>query len=108
MGTSLRFEDKLDGGSNFSPWKERIVLILEESELWNIVEKSIIVPDKTADAVGYAAYQKNNVKSKRLILDAIKDHVIPHVASKYNAFDMWAYLTKIYMSTNENRKMVPR
>ena len=43
-----------------------------------------------------------------MILDAIKDHVIPHVAGKSNAFDMWASLTKLYMSTNENRKMVLR
>ena len=80
MATSLRFEDRLDGESNFSPWKEIIVLLLEESELWDIVEKSITVPEKTADAAGYAAYQKKNVKAKRLILDAIKDHLIPHLS----------------------------
>ena len=108
MATSIIFEDRLDGESNFSPWKEIIVLLLEESELWDIVEKSIIVPDKTADAAGYAAYQKNNVKANRLILNATKDHVIPHVVDKSNAFDMWASLTKLYMSTNENRKMVLR
>ena len=56
MATSLTFEDRLDGESNFSPWKERIVLLLEESELWDIVEKSITIPDKTIDAAGYAAY----------------------------------------------------
>ena len=56
MATSLRFEDRLEGESNFSPWKERIVLLLEESELWDIVEKSITVSDKTADAAGYATY----------------------------------------------------
>ena len=74
----------------------------------DIVEKSITILDKTADAADYAAYQKKNVKDKRLILDAIKDHVIPHVAGKSNAFDMWESLTKLYMSTNENRKMVLR
>jgi hypothetical protein len=26
MATGLRFEDRLDGATNFSPWKERIVL----------------------------------------------------------------------------------
>ena len=49
-----------------------------------------------------------NSNAKILILDAIKDHAIPHVAGKSNAFDMWASLTKLYMSTNENRKMVLR
>ena len=28
-------EDRLDGAGNFVPWKARIVLILEENELWN-------------------------------------------------------------------------
>jgi hypothetical protein len=30
-------------------------------------------------------FKKKNVKAKRIILDAIKDHVIPHVAGKLNA-----------------------
>ena len=56
MSTNLRFEDRLDGESNFSSWKERIVLLLEEVELWDIVEATIKVPDNTVDVVGYATY----------------------------------------------------
>ena len=37
MATSLRLEDRLDGVGNFVPWKVRIVLILEENELWDEV-----------------------------------------------------------------------
>jgi hypothetical protein len=55
-----------------------------------------------------AAFNKKNVKAKRTILDTIKDHVIPHVAGKTNVFEMWASLTKLYQSSNENRKMVLR
>jgi hypothetical protein len=33
----LRVEDRLAGAGNWSPWKARIVLILEELELWDIV-----------------------------------------------------------------------
>ena len=33
MATRLRFEDKLDGATNISPWKERIALLLEENEI---------------------------------------------------------------------------
>jgi hypothetical protein len=109
MASSLRFEDRLDGAANFSPWKERIVLLLEEAELWDIVNNTqsnpVIVP---TDATLLAAFQKKNVKAKRMILDAIKDHVIPHVAGKANAYEMWASLTKLYQSSNENRKMVLR
>jgi hypothetical protein len=34
----LRFEERLDGASNFYPWRERIGLVLEENGLLEIVE----------------------------------------------------------------------
>ena len=37
MATGVRLEDRLDGAGNFVSWKARIVLILEENELWNEV-----------------------------------------------------------------------
>ena len=37
IATGLQFEDRLDGAVNFSLWKARIVLILQDSELWDIV-----------------------------------------------------------------------
>ena len=41
MATGLRLEDMLDGAVNFSPWKARIVLILQENELWEIVNNHV-------------------------------------------------------------------
>ena len=38
VATSLRFEDKLDGASNFLSWKVRVTLLLEENDLWDIVK----------------------------------------------------------------------
>jgi hypothetical protein len=77
MATGLRVEDRLDGAANFSSWKERIVLLLQECELWDIVENSqtnpVMVP---TDATLLEAYTKKNIKAKRIILDAIKYHVI--------------------------------
>ena len=40
----LRVEDRLAGDGNWSPWKSRIVLILEEGELWDIVENPVVPP----------------------------------------------------------------
>lgn len=71
MATGLRVEDRLEGAANFNPWKERIVLILEEYDLWDIVEKVVPIP---TGAVPLVEYNKKNVKVKRIILDAIKDH----------------------------------
>jgi hypothetical protein len=91
MATGLRFKDRLDGAANCIPWKERIVLLLDEAELWDIVNSTQLNPIAVpTDATLLAEFQKKNMKVKRIILDAIKDHVIPHVAGKENAFVMWA------------------
>lgn len=42
--TSLRFEDILDGTSNFLSWKVRVALLLEENDLWDIVKVAVTPP----------------------------------------------------------------
>ena len=68
-------------------------------------QRPVVVP---ADPVQLADFNKRNAKGKRLILDVVKDHVIPHVRGKTYAHEMWTALTNLYQSTNENRKMVLR
>ena len=109
MATGLRLEDRLDGTRNFVPWKAWLVLILEENELWDEVVHStqanlITVPTST-DAQALAAFNKKDIKARRIILDAVKDHVIPYISSKDCAYKLWDALTSLYQSSNENRKM---
>ena len=80
-------EDRLDGAGNFVPWKARILLVLEENELWDEVVNHttthpIVIPNTTTDPVALAAFNKKNIKARPIILDAVKDHVIPHILSK--------------------------
>jgi hypothetical protein len=96
-------EDRLAKASNWSPWKARIVLILEELELWDIVQNLVVLP---IDAMLMAKLRKRNIKAKRTILDAVKDHIIPHVSGKDFAFQMWQSLCGLYQSPNQNRKTV--
>ena len=106
MATSgLRVEDRLDGGGNWTPWKARIVLLLEECELWELVEHAVTLP---TDPILLAKFKKKNVRAKRIILDSVKDHIIPHVIGKDYAFQMWESLSNLYQSSNQNRKMVLR
>jgi hypothetical protein len=44
MATGLRVEERLDGAVNFGAWKERMILLLQENELWDIVENSTTNP----------------------------------------------------------------
>ena len=105
MATWLRVEDRLDGQNIFGAWKEKIISVLDEAEVWDIVEKTMAIP---TDATQLATYKKKCAKAKRLFLDSIKDHVIPHVRGKDHAFGIWEALTKLYQSSNENRKMARR
>jgi hypothetical protein len=82
----LRVQDRLAGVSNWSLWKAMIVLILEEGDLWDIVE-NLVVP--SIDAMLTVEFRKRKIRAKRTILDAVKDHVIPYVSGKDFTFHMW-------------------
>ena len=96
----MRVEDRLDGAANFCPCRARIVLLLQENELWDVVENTpnytVVVPDPTIDLVAYIAYNKKDIKARRTILDAVKDHIIPHIGQHTRAFEMWDSLPKTY------------
>ena len=93
MSFGLRVEDRLDGGGNCTSWRVRIVLLLEESELWEIVEQTVTVP---TDPVLLTKFKKKNVRAKRIIFDSVKDHIIPHVVGKDYAYEMWESLGNLY------------
>jgi hypothetical protein len=101
----MRVEDRLVGTSNWSSWKARMVFVLEDLDLWDIVE-AVVPPIPVTAPVLVAEYRKRNNKAKRNISDAVPDHIIPHVTGKAHAYEMWASLCKLYESSNENRKMV--
>ena len=101
MATRLGMEDRLDGAGNIVPWKARILLVLEENELWdevvhNTTAHPIVVLDATADPVGLASFNMKYIKARRIILDVVKDHVIPHISSKTRASQMWDALTGLF------------
>ena len=92
MATSLRLEDKLDGAGNFVPWKARIMLILEENELWsevvNSTQENLIQVPTFTNAQALTTFNKKDIKARRIILDAVKDHVISHISVKDHAYQM--------------------
>jgi GTP cyclohydrolase I len=45
------------------------------------------------------------IKAKRIIVDSVKDHLIPQVSSKNTPKDMFDALTRMYEGKNINRKM---
>jgi hypothetical protein len=63
MTIHLRVDYRLDGASNFISWKERIVFLLHECELWDIVENSQMnLMMVTIDSNLLEPYTKKNIK----------------------------------------------
>jgi hypothetical protein len=98
-------EDRLVRASNWSPWKARVVFVLGDLELWDIVE-AVVPPIPVTAPVLVAKFRRKNNKAKKIICDVVRDHIIPHLTGKTFAFEMWATLCKLYESSNENQKMV--
>ena len=79
-----------------------MLLILEENDLEEHVEKQVV--DLEGDEAK-EKHKKNMVKKKRIILDSIKDHLIPHVSSFKTPKQTFDALTKLYEGNNINLKM---
>jgi hypothetical protein len=45
MTNSMKYENKLDGASNFIAWKTRIDLILAKNKVLDIVKGKIVKPE---------------------------------------------------------------
>ena len=83
----------------------RVLPILEENELENYVKEEVAKPEGDEDN---ARHKKNMVKSKMIINDSIKDHLIPHVSSLKTPNEMFDTLTSLYEGNTINRKMTLR
>ena len=78
MSHQTKLDEKLQGADNLWAWKYRISSVLEENDLDSYIHEEVAVPE--ADEAK-ALHNKNLVKAKRIIVDSIKDHLIPHVSS---------------------------
>jgi hypothetical protein len=102
MSASTKIFDKLEGVENFHAWKYIIGLILEENDLAKFIKENVPEPKENA---AKEKYKKDMIKAKRIIVDSIKDHLIPQVSSKNTPKYMFDDLTKMYEGNNINRKM---
>ena len=105
MSHHTKLDEKLEGVDNFWAWKYRISLVLEENELDSYINEEVPVPEGDE---AKALHKKNLVMAKRIIVDSIKDHLIPEVSSLKTHKAMFDALTKLFEGKNINRKMTLR
>jgi hypothetical protein len=73
--------------SNFNAWKYRIVNILEENDLEELISREIEEPTSNT---ARAAYKRKQTKAKRIIFYSIKDNkmsIIGHLRTAKDCFD---------------------
>jgi hypothetical protein len=76
-----------------------MTMILEVNDVSEHVSDKATTP---TSAVELVIWKKGEVKAKSLILDGIKDHVVPYLSGKAEAKDMWKALSDLHQNKNEN------
>ena len=99
MTSSTKLEDKLEGIDNFRAWKYIIGLILQENDLDKYIKEEV------AKAESKEKHKKDMIRAQRIIVDSIKDHLIPQVSSKKTLKEMYDALSRMYEGRNINIKI---
>ena len=50
--------------------------------------------------------QRGDGETKCIILDGVKDHVVPHIAEKETVVEMWEAIKNLYQHTSVQRRML--
>ena len=105
MSHNNKLDENIKGDDNFQSWKYRISMVLEENELDSYINEEVpVLEEDEAEAL----HKKNLVMAKRIIVDSIKDHLIPQVSSLKTPKAMFDALTKLFKGKNINQKMTLR
>ena len=105
MTNNTKLDEKLESVENFRAWKYRIMLILEENDLEGFIKEKVAEPEGDE---AKAKHKKDMIKAKRIIVDSIKDNLIPQVSSRITPKEMFDALSNLFEQRNINRKMTLR
>jgi hypothetical protein len=112
MTNSMKFENKLDGASNFRAWKTRIDLILTKNKVLDIVKVKIMKPEfeegEEKEPQNIAAMEKFknvDINAMSIIVDSIKDHLIPYISHLDSSKKMYDALTNLFSVKNIGQVM---
>jgi hypothetical protein len=105
MTIGTKIDEKLDGADNFRAWKYRVTLLLEEHEMDKFIIEEVQEPQGDE---AKAKYKKDMVRAKRIIADAIKDHLIHHISSLSSPKQMIDTSTRLFEGGNINRRITLR
>jgi hypothetical protein len=103
----MKSENKLEGASNFRAWKTRIDLILAKNKVLDIVKGKIVEPrfeegkeKEPQNIVVMDKFKDNDINSMSIIVDSVKDHLIPYISHLDSSKKMYDALTNLFSVKN--------
>ena len=112
MNYSMNSENKLDGASKFIVWKTSIYLILAKNKVLEIVKGKTVEPEfeegKEKEPQNVAVMEKfkdNDINAMSIIVDSIKDHLIPYISHLDSSNKMYDALTNLFSVRNIGQVM---
>ena len=107
MTYSMKSKNKLEGASNFRAWKTRIDLILAKNKVLDIVKGKIVEPqfdegkEKEPQNVAFMeTFKDNDINAMSIILDSVKDHLIPYISHLDSSKKMYDAITNLFSVKN--------
>jgi hypothetical protein len=108
----MKSKNKLEGASNFRAWKTRIDLILSQNKALDIVKGKIMEPQfeegKNKEPQNVAVMEKfkeNDINAMSIIVDYVKDHLIPCISHIDSSKKMYDALTNLFSVRNIGQVM---
>lgn len=100
MTNSMKTENKLEGASNYTAWKKRIDLILEKNKCLDLVQEKVKkLTDESSNATK-VKFGELEIMAKNLIVDGVKDNLIPYISNINSAQQMYKPLSKLFTINN--------
>ena len=100
----LLLEYDLEGSLNYIAWKDRMEVVLEDNGLKEFIDSDVPKP-ASSDVAGLDAWQKKVEKTRIILLEGVKDHIMSSLHGKDTPFAMWKALKYIFQRNNDQRKL---
>ena len=85
------------------PWNLELQILMEEVWFWEHVEKHI---SSATNMKKLDTHNKKHAKEKRIILDLVKDHFIPHIVENKNGKEMFELLVGLFENSCVSKQML--
>jgi hypothetical protein len=97
MKNETLVEDRLDESRNFSYWKSRLQVTLEEYDLLSVITNTL--PETTTDEEKEIR-REEDVKERKIIIYLDRDHLLPRIANLKTAYEMNEAMKDMFESDN--------